>query len=158
IQTVGAFPTLAEHFDFLAADAHKWMLAPCAAGILYVREALQQMLEPTALGWNNVRCANYVAQEEMSFHSGARRYEAGTHNLLGLVGLNAAMELLLEIGVENISTDLLRKRGLLVSVLQGRGYTVLQSDAPVPHRSGIIAFHRIAADMAALHAKLEVAN
>src|SRR4030095_1154557 len=106
------------------------MLAPCGAGILYVRQAVQEMLEPTALGWNNVRCPNYVAQEEMSFHSGARRYEAGTHNLLGLVGLNAAMELLLEIGLENISADLLRKRLLLVPALQGKGYTVLQANAP----------------------------
>jgi hypothetical protein len=32
IQTLGAFPTSARHVDFLAADAHKWLLGPCAAG------------------------------------------------------------------------------------------------------------------------------
>src|SRR5262245_45040370 len=158
IQTVGAFPTLAEHFDFLAADAHKWMLGPCGAGMLYVRQAVQEMLEPTALGWNNVRCPNYVAQEEMTFHSGARRYEAGTHNLLGLVGLNAAMELLLEIGLEKISVDLLRKRKLLVSVLHGTGYVVLQDDAPEINASSIVTFHRPETDMAVMYERLEAAN
>ena len=37
IQTLGAFPTTVEHVDFLAADAHKWLLGPCGAGLLYVR-------------------------------------------------------------------------------------------------------------------------
>ena len=32
IQTMGAFPTRVEHVDFLAADAHKWMLGPCSSG------------------------------------------------------------------------------------------------------------------------------
>src|SRR6185436_5501731 len=37
IQTLGAFPTTVENVDVLAADAHKWLLGPCAAGLLYVR-------------------------------------------------------------------------------------------------------------------------
>src|SRR5690349_9457298 len=46
IQAVGAFPTPAAHIDFMAADAHKWMLGPCAAGILYVRKEVQELLQP----------------------------------------------------------------------------------------------------------------
>ena len=42
IQTLGAFPTTVEHVDFLAADAHKWLLGPCGAGIFYVRRELQE--------------------------------------------------------------------------------------------------------------------
>src|SRR5215213_544755 len=102
IQTVGAFPTTVEYVDFLAADAHKWLLGPCAAGIFYVRKEVQEALKPTVLGWNNVRCPNFVAQEQIVFQSGAHRYEAGSDNLLGLVGLHAAMEMLLEVGIDNI--------------------------------------------------------
>jgi selenocysteine lyase/cysteine desulfurase len=158
IQTVGAFPTPAEHFDFLASDAHKWLLGPCGAGIFYVRAALQERLEPTILGWNNVRCPNYVAQSEMAFHSGARRYEAGTHNLLGLVGLNAAMELLLEIGIENITADLVGKRALVVPELRRKGYTVLGADAPADHAGAIVSFHRPGTDMLMLYEQLAAAN
>ncbi len=46
IQTLGAFPTTVEQVDFLAADAHKWLLGPCGAGILYVRGPLQEKLNP----------------------------------------------------------------------------------------------------------------
>ncbi len=94
IQTLGAFPTTVEHVDFLAADAHKWLLGPCAAGILYVRQSLQANLRPPVYGWNNVRCPDFITQERMVMPSDARRYEAGSANLLGLVGLQAALELI----------------------------------------------------------------
>ncbi|MBI4326292.1 MAG: aminotransferase class V-fold PLP-dependent enzyme [Chloroflexi bacterium] len=158
IQTLGAFPTPVGHIDFLAADAHKWLLGPCAAGILFVRKSLQAMLLPSAHGWHNVRCPNYVAQEEMVYRSDARRYEAGTANLLGLVGLNAALELLLEIGIDQIAAELLRKRAWLVPALQAKGYSVLHADAPSAHASGIISFHRPESDLAALHQRLEREN
>src|ERR1043165_2144406 len=63
IQTLGAFPTDLEFVDFLAADAHKWLLGPLASGILYVRRELQDRLRPAVLGWHNVRSPDYAAQE-----------------------------------------------------------------------------------------------
>jgi selenocysteine lyase/cysteine desulfurase len=154
IQTVGAFPTTMEEVDLLAADAHKWLMGPCGAGLMYVRGSLQESITPPIYGWHNVRCPNYVAQDHVVFRSGPQKYEAGTHNLLGIVGLVAAMELILELGVENIARELLRKRALLVPALQAKGCTVLQADAPAENASGIVSFHRPGSDLAALHQKL----
>jgi selenocysteine lyase/cysteine desulfurase len=154
IQTVGAFPTDVKHIDFLAADAHKWLLGPCGAGLFFVRKSLQVNLRPAIYGWHNIRCPNFVAQEELVYPPDARRYEAGSANLLGLVGLNAAMELLLEIGVENIAARLLHLRGLLVPALQEKGWTVLQAGAPAQNASGIVSFHRPDANLPALREKL----
>jgi cysteine desulfurase / selenocysteine lyase len=147
IQTVGAFPTRVEHVDFLAADAHKWLLGPCAAGLFYVRKSLQEKLHPTVFGWHNV-----------ALRQDARRYEAGSANLLGFVGLRAALELLLEIGVENIAAELLRKRAWLVKELTARGWNVLHPGAPPAHASGIVSFWRPDTDLAALHEKLTAAG
>ena len=154
IQTLGAFPTTVEHVDMLAADAHKWLLGPCGAGLLYVRREIQDRVNPPIYGWHNVRCPNFVAQEQIVFRNGAAKYEAGTHNLLGLVGLIAAMELALEIGVENIAAELLRKRAWLVPALQAKGFTVLNADAKIENAGGIISFHQAGQDLAALHKKL----
>ena len=154
IQTLGAFPTTVEHVDFLAADAHKGLLGPCGAGLLYVRRELQEILNPPVYGWHNVRNPNFVAQEQIVFRSGAAKYEAGTHNLLGLVGLIAAMELVLEIGVANIAAELLRKRAGLVPALQAKGFTVLNADAKSENASGIVSFHQPGQDLAVLHKKL----
>jgi cysteine desulfurase/selenocysteine lyase len=154
IQTLGAFPTTVEYVDFLAADAHKWLLGPCGAGILYVRKELQEKLNPPVYGWHNVRSPDFVAQEEIVFRSGGAKFEAGTHNLVGLVGLLAAMELLLETGVENIAAELLRKRTWLVAALQAKGYTVLNTDPANGLPGGITSFFAPGADMAALNQKL----
>ena len=158
IQTVGAFPTSVQNIDFLAADAHKWMLGPCAAGLLYVRKEVQDQLDPITFGWHNVRCPNFVTQEDLAFRSGAKRYEAGTHNLLGLIGMSAGLELLLEVGIESIARELLRKRAWIVPALQGKGYTVLHPDAPPANASGIVTFYRPNTDLATIHQRLAQAN
>ena len=154
IQTLGAFPTTVEHVDFLAADAHKWLLGPCAAGIFYVRRGLQEKLNPPVYGWHNVKNPNFVAQEQIVFRSGAVKFEAGTQNLLGLVGLIAAMELALEIGVKNIAAELLRKRNWLVPALQTKGFTVLNADAKTESAGGIVSFFHPGKDLAAVNQKL----
>jgi len=158
IQTLGAFPTTVEHVDFLAADAHKWLLGPCGAGLLYVRRELQEKLNPPIYGWHNVKNPNFVAQEQIVFRGGAVKYEAGTHNLIGLVGLINAMELALEIGIENIAAELLRKRARLVPALQAKGFTVLNADAKPENASGIVSFFQPGKDLASLHKKLAEAG
>jgi selenocysteine lyase/cysteine desulfurase len=158
IQTLGAFPTPVGQVDMLAADAHKWLLGPCGAGVLYVRREVQEKMNPPIFGWHNVRCPDFVAQERIAFRNDARKYEAGTHNLLGVVGLVAAMGLVLEIGIENISRELLRKRARLAAALQAKGYTVLLSDAPIGADGGIVSFHRDGDDPSGLHQKLSEAN
>jgi cysteine desulfurase/selenocysteine lyase len=154
IQTLGAFPTSVEYVDFLAADSHKWLLGPCAAGVFYVRREVQDILDPSAFGWNNVRCPEYVAQETIKLRSDARRYEAGSFNMLGIAGLNAALGLLLEMGIENIAADLSAKRLWLVEALRKKGYEVYHPD----QTSGITSCWRESANMKELCAKLAAEN
>jgi selenocysteine lyase/cysteine desulfurase len=158
IQTLGAFPTTVEHVDFLAADAHKWMLGPCGAGIFYVRREVQEKLTPPVYGWHNVRNPNFVAQEKIEFRSDARKFEAGTHNLIGVAGLVATMELTLELGIDNIAAELHRKRAWLVPELQKRGYTVLNADAKLENAGSITSFFHPGKDIPALHKKLSDAG
>ena len=158
IQTLGAFPTTVENVDFLAADAHKWLLGPCGAGLLYVKKDLQTSLNPPIYGWHNVRNPNFVAQEKIEFRSGAAKFEAGTHNLIGLVGLLAALELTQEIGVDNIARELLRKRAWLVPALRAKGYTVLNAEPKAENASGITSFFLPGQDLTAQHQKLAAAG
>jgi cysteine desulfurase / selenocysteine lyase len=158
IQTLGAFPTTVEYVDMLAADAHKWLLGPCGAGLLYVRREVQQQINPPIYGWHNVNCPEFISQEKITLRNDARKYEAGSHNLLGVVGLMASIELALEIGVENIANELLRKRAWLVPAIQAKGYTVLNADSPEGATSSIVSFYQTGKDMAALNNKLAAAN
>lgn len=158
IQTLGAFPLSASWMDAMAADAHKWLLGPCAAGLLYVRKEFQEQVRPAVYGWHNVKSPNFLTADTIEFRKDARRYEAGSANLLGLVGLRASLELILEIGVDAIAAELLRKRAKLVPALLEKGYTVLQAQAPEANASGIVSFHRPGMDMAGLHGRLTAAK
>lgn len=154
IQTLGAFPTPTEYVDMLAADAHKWLLGPCGAGLMFVRREVQNRVNPPIHGWHNVRCPDFVAQEQIAFQTGARKYEAGTHNLLGLVGMVEGLRIIGEIGVENIARELLRKRAYLIPALQAKGYSVLQADASTENGSGIVSFFLPGQDLSDLHQRL----
>jgi cysteine desulfurase/selenocysteine lyase len=136
IQTVGAFETSVAHVDFLSADAHKWMLGPMAAGIVYVREELHDMLRPSLLGAWNVKSPNFIAQEDVQFERGGRRYEPGVLNAAGIYGMRAALEMLLEFGIENVSAHLLRLKARLIPKLKELGFTVLAPESG-PLASGI---------------------
>jgi cysteine desulfurase/selenocysteine lyase len=154
IQTMGAFPTPVEHVDFLAADAHKWMLGPCSSGILYVKREMQDRLKPVVQGWHNLSCPDFIAQETLDYKPDGRRYEAGTANLLGIVGHHASLQLLDAIGLDDIAADLLAKRQRLVPELLAKGCDVLHANVPEANASGIVTFSKPGEDMAALQARL----
>ncbi len=130
IQTVGAFETRVDHVDFLSADSHKWMLGPMSAGIFYVREELQDRLRPSLLGSWNVCSPNFIAQEEIAFERGGRRYEPGALNISGILGMKAGIDLILELGLPAISAQLLKLKSRLHAGLQPQGFTFL---GPDPH-------------------------
>jgi len=154
IQTLGAFPIEAGSVDYLAADAHKWLLGPCGAGILHVRRECQEALRPSAWGWHSIECPNFITQPELVWRRDARRYEPGTANLLGLVGLRAALDLLGEIGMEAIGAELLRKRAWLVPELEARGYRVANAAAAPGRASAILSLDRPGTDMARVYERL----
>jgi cysteine desulfurase / selenocysteine lyase len=104
IQGLGAFPIDVEaaKIDGLAADAHKWLLGPEGCAILYVRQDKQEQIEPIQIGWTNfARHADY-ASRDMTLRGDAGRYESGTLNTIGCYGLRAALNLILEVGIERI--------------------------------------------------------
>lgn len=137
IQSLGAFPLDVEHVDFLSADSHKWLLGPMGAGIFYVKRARMETLRPALLGALNVVSPDYVARDELRFHEGARRYEPGTLTFPGLLGMKAAMELLLDAGIEDVAARILQLRRALLELARPLGYRQYV-DLPEERASGIV--------------------
>ena len=84
--------------DFLAFSAHK-MYGPMGIGILYGKYDLLEKLKPYNLGGDMIE---YVYEQESTFAAPAQKFEAGTQDVGGVVGLSAAIDFMNEIGVENI--------------------------------------------------------
>jgi cysteine desulfurase / selenocysteine lyase len=109
IQGLGVFPLDLGRtpIDFLAADGHKWLLGPEGAGILYVRRELVERLHPIGIGWNSVVGATDFSRIRFELKPHAGRWESGTLNVAGIAALGASVELLLQIGIDAISTRVL---------------------------------------------------
>jgi cysteine desulfurase / selenocysteine lyase len=157
IQTLGAFPTTVEYVDFLSADAHKWMLGPLAIGIVYVRKECFDLCRPTLLGSWNVKAPGFVAQEEIEFQPTAQRYEPGAMNVMGIFGMKAAIDLLLEIGIANVAERILTITARLSSGLQALGFAFLGPTVG-PNASGIVTVSRPGTNMEALFERLTAAD
>lgn len=122
IQTLGAFPTRVDYVDMLSADAHKWLLGPLAAGIVYVRRELFGTVRPTLVGAWNGRAPEFVAQAEVVFPESGRRYEPGVLNVAGILGMSEAIRLLEEAGIERVAERILALKAALVGRLREMGF------------------------------------
>lgn len=127
IQSVGVIPldVRSSKIDFLSADAHKWLLGPEGIGIFFCRQGLAEKLAPALVGWKSVKKAFSFEQPELELRTDALRFEEGSPNLLGIMGLGAAVELLLEIGVENVSERVLSLGDRIIGEAVKRGFDVL---------------------------------
>ncbi len=158
IQTLGAFPTPASEVDFLSADAHKWLLGPLAAGIVYVARERFETCRPTLLGSWNVKSPDFQAQQVIEFEEGGRRYEPGVLNIAGIYGMRASINLIREQGLESVSSLILRNRDRLEEGLSSLGFEFLSPRSFEPLRSGIVTARHPGKDPSLLFAVLEKAH
>lgn len=141
IQALGAVPVDVRemNIDFLSADGHKWLCGPEGCGIFFVRRELLGHLRPTTVGWLCMKNAWEFGKYRYELRDDARRFDSGAYNLVGICGLGAAIELILEIGVPDIYRRILALTDRLVAGLRERGYRVISSRRP-GEASGIVAF------------------
>lgn len=84
--------------DFLVFSGHK-ILAPLGIGVLYGKKDLLNKMEPFLMGGDMIE---YVYEQETTFAPLPNKFEAGTQNVEGVVGLGAAIDYIENIGYEKI--------------------------------------------------------
>jgi cysteine desulfurase / selenocysteine lyase len=146
IQGLGVFPINVDEFgiDFLAADGHKWLLGPEGAGIAYIRRSHLDKLRPIGPGWHSVNPVQDYTQIELNLRPAAARYEGGSQNIVGMLGLGASVKLLSDIGPDSLSAALLDITDQACDRLVIIGAKIV-SDRSIDHRgggqrSGIVSF------------------
>ncbi len=154
IQTLGAFPLSVRYVDFLAADAHKWMLGPLSAGIVYVKKAHFERLRPILLGASNVRSPDFISQGEIVFTETAARYEPGVLNLGPILGMAASLEMILGLGPDRVAGRIAALVRTLAGFLMELGF---EPAGPVEGATacGILAVTHPRGDMAAMFQRLQ---
>lgn len=84
--------------DFFALSGHK-MMAPTGIGVLWGRRELLEKMEPFLGGGDMI---NSVSLEDAKWADLPYKFEAGTPNIAGVIGLGAAIDYLNELGMENV--------------------------------------------------------
>lgn len=122
--------------DFLASDGHKWLLGPEGAGIFYCRQELAELLKPSLIGWKSVINENDYDNIDFRLKTNSLRFEEGSLNVMGIMALGAAVDLLLEVGIDRISERILDLGDLIVEEAEKRG-SEIRSPKDRKHRAGI---------------------
>lgn len=147
IQALGAFPIDVQRtpIDALAADGHKWMLAPEGAGFAYIRREWVDKLHPIGVGAHSV--VNPFDYHAIDFrlkpHAG--RWEGGALNVPGILALGASLELLTTADMENVSRRILDLTDHLCERAASVGCEVFSSRTG-NDRSGIVSLTKPGVD------------
>ena len=164
IQSLGALPVdvRAMNIDYLSADGHKWLLGPEGAGVFYCRQELIEQTHPALIGWLNVQNAHDFDHIEYRLKKDAGRFECGTYNVPGLLGLKASVDVLMEAGGQAVSGQVQLLTDRLAVGLKGQGWVVVsprergtEQGAEKGVWSGIVSFVREGLDATATAKRLK---
>ncbi len=137
IQSAGALPidVRRSKIAFLAADGHKWMCGPEGAATFFVASEHRDRLDVIESGWTNIQRRGRFIDCGLELQPDSRRFEAGSLNTNGIFGARAAIDLLLEIGIDAIAARIIAISTYLAGRLESIGWKVA---SPRPIASGIV--------------------
>lgn len=123
--------------DFLAFSGHK-MLAPAGIGVLYGKQELLRQTEPLRLGGGIVE---EVTQQTVRLLDSPLKFEAGTQNTEGVVGLGAAIDYLEAVGMGSIQEAESRLMDYALAQLAKVPHLQLYGAGDRGTRTGILSFN-----------------
>ena len=122
--------------DFLVFSGHK-MLAPMGIGVLYGKRELLEKMSPFLYGGDMIE---YVREQESTFAPLPQKFEAGTQNVGGAVGLTAAIEYIEAVGYSRIQKIERELMSYAMERLLENPYVTIQGAQSPQGRTGVISF------------------
>ena len=124
--------------DFFAFSGHK-MLSPMGIGVLYGKYDILDAMPPFLMGGDMIE---YVQEQDTTFAELPAKFEAGTQNVGGAAGLQAAIEYLGKIGFDRIEAIEKELVDYALPQLRELPYIELYGcDSTRDNKTGIIAFN-----------------
>lgn len=123
--------------DFIVFSGHK-MLAPLGIGVLYGKRELLDKMNPFIMGGDMIE---YVYEQETTFAPLPNKFEAGTQNIEGVIGLGAAIDYIENLGYENIQKIEEKIVSYAIEELSKLSYVQLYLTKNKENHSGVISFN-----------------
>ena len=122
--------------DFYVFSGHK-MLAPMGIGVVYGKKKLLNKMPPFLTGGEMIE---YVELDSATYAEVPHKFEAGTVNVGGAVGLHAAMDYLDKVGFDYIEETELRLTKRLLEGMRALPYINIAGSENAEEHNGIITF------------------
>ncbi|HEM4953128.1 TPA: cysteine desulfurase [Streptococcus suis] len=123
--------------DFYAFSGHK-MLGPTGIGVLYGKEELLNLMSPVEFGGEMI---DFVYEQSATWKELPWKFEAGTPNIAGAIGLGAAVDYLTEIGMDAIQAHEAELVDYIFPKLQAIPGLTIYGSQDLSKRTGVIAFN-----------------
>ena len=161
IQGLGALPldVRTAPIDILSCGAQKWLQSPWGSAFTYVRKELITQLEPPSVGWMSTRGSddlfNMLTYDPVWFDD-ARRFEVITLPFPDFAGMNASLEVFLELGLENVAEHIAQLGDTLVAFCDAHPEIRLVTPRARAERAGVFAVQL--PELEAVSARLKAAH
>ena len=123
--------------DFLVFSGHK-MLSPLGIGVLYGKKDLLNKMNPFLFGGDMIE---YVYEQETTFAELPAKFEAGTQNVGGAVGLATAIDYIKNVGMDTISDIEKDLTKYLFDELSKLEFITIYGPKNLDHKAGVISFN-----------------
>lgn len=145
IQSLGAvdFDVQAYQADFVMADGHKWMFGPEGLAVFYTHPKSRAQLKLTQYGWHMMADTHNYENRAWEIDPTAKRFECGSPNMLGIHAWSASLSLLLEIGMKNIESSIIKNTTYLIEAIDSHSELNLLSGRENQLKSGIVLFNHL---------------
>jgi kynureninase len=110
--------------DFLIGGTIKWLCGGPACGYLYVRPDLQRDLRPRLTGWVAHDVPFEFAHSPMRYAKSVRRFAQGTPSIPALYSALPGLQIIEEVGIENIAHESRRRTEWMIQFALERGWQV----------------------------------
>ncbi len=140
-QSLGAIPVDVTGWgiDALVCVGYKWLMGVHGISLLYVSEAAQEAIAPTAPGRYSVRSGWPFPEYDLDWAASAMRYQGGALNWIGVCAMAESLTLQAEIGADAIAQRVLELTDALIARLDRLPVEITSSRDP-EHRSSYLTF------------------
>jgi selenocysteine lyase/cysteine desulfurase len=145
IQGMGVEPISIQEVgvDVFSAGCQKWMLSPQGCGFFYLSDKVRDRIKPPFMSWLGadwgVKFTDLFHYDKPYFDS-AERFELGYYVTLNLLGMQAAVRIFQELGIENIRDHNYALIDRLVAYIESNPYYSVTSSMIPKHRSSLVTF------------------
>lgn len=137
IGCIGNFDVKSTKCNFMSFNGSKWLCGPMGTGLFFCRRDSSSLLEPVTIGGES---AMTYEKENLVFKDIPDKFQTGFRNYVGIAGLEASANYLLEYGLDNIRNKVMKLANQLIDGLEKLPNVVIYGPSNSNDRTSIVSF------------------